>query len=48
VVPESLVDLGDLPPFPEVDNSMPVEEVLLLLRDRLEMLYERVAPEESP
>jgi hypothetical protein len=46
--PESLVDLGDLPPFPDIDNSMPVEEVLLLLRDRLEMLYERVVSEERP
>ncbi|MBZ0111649.1 MAG: cytochrome c family protein [Thermoanaerobaculia bacterium] len=48
IVSESLVDLGDLPPFPEIDNSMPVEEVLMLLRDRLEMLYERVVTEERP
>lgn len=31
-----------LPPFPEIDESMPLEEVLLRLKQRLELLYQRV------
>ena len=32
----------DLPPFPEVDASTPIEDVLLLLKERLEQLYDAV------
>ncbi len=36
----------DLPPFPEIDSSTPIEDVLLLLKERLEQLYDVVhAPE---
>lgn len=34
-----------LPPFPEIDESAPIEEVLLLLRERLRLLYRAVAGE---
>ena len=36
----------DLPPFPQIDDTTPVEDVLLLLRERLELLYRAVHPEE--
>ena len=32
----------DLPPFPEIDASTPVEDVLLMIQQRLEELYEAV------
>ena len=35
-----------LPPFPEIDDSTPVEDVLLLLKERLELLYRAVRGEE--
>ena len=34
-----------LPPFPEIDASTPVEEILLLLKERLELLYDAVRGE---
>ena len=34
-----------LPPFPEIDESTTVEEVLLLLKERLELLYRAVRKE---
>ncbi len=34
-----------LPPFPEIDDSTPVEDVLLLLKERLEQLYRAVRGE---
>lgn len=37
----------DLPPFPEIDEAAPIEEVLLLLRDRLRLLYRAVAGEST-
>ncbi|MDH3744079.1 MAG: hypothetical protein OES47_03135, partial [Acidobacteriota bacterium] len=32
----------DLPPFPQISESTPIEEILLVLRNRLRLLY-RVA-----
>lgn len=32
----------ELPPFPEIDDSTPVEEVLVILQRRLKLLYESV------
>ncbi|MCZ6507693.1 MAG: hypothetical protein O7A04_06560, partial [Acidobacteria bacterium] len=37
----------DLPPFPQIDDSTSIEDVLLLLRDRLRLLYRSVAPKEG-
>ncbi len=34
-----------LPPFPQIDNSTPIEQVLLLLKQRLELLYSAVRKE---
>ncbi len=34
----------DLPPFPEITESTPIEDVLLMLRERLARLYRAVAP----
>ncbi len=40
----------DLPPFPEIDESTPIEDVLLRLQERLRLLYRAVspAPEDLP
>lgn len=38
---EAAANLG-LPPFPEIDPTMPVEDILLLLKERLELLYQAV------
>lgn len=38
-----IVDL-ELPSFPEIDPTLPVEELMLLLAERLETLYQAVAP----
>ncbi len=35
-----------LPPFPEIDDATPIEEVLLLLKERLELLYGAVRGEQ--
>lgn len=38
-----------LPPFPDIPEGMPVEDVLLLLKQRLELLYRALYPQqESP
>ena len=34
----------DLPPFPEIDGSTSIEEVLLQLKNRLELLYRETGP----
>jgi hypothetical protein len=34
----------DLPPFPELDESTPIEDVLLRLQERLDLLYRAVSP----
>jgi hypothetical protein len=34
----------DLPPFPAIDESTPIEETLLRIQERLKVLYESVAP----
>ena len=36
---------GELPPFPEIDDTTAIEDVLLLLKDRLELLYRAVRRE---
>lgn len=38
----------DLPPFPEVDESASIDELLILLKKRLELLYEAVEPGSEP
>jgi len=43
---EASVNLG-LPPFPEIDPTMPVEEILLLVKERLELLYQAVGRGEA-
>lgn len=40
---KEVVDL-ELPSFPELDPTLPVEELLLLVAERLEVLYQSVAP----
>ncbi|MCG8455390.1 MAG: hypothetical protein MI919_03845, partial [Holophagales bacterium] len=40
---QSGVSPGDLPPFPEIADDTPVEEVLLLLGRQLELLYGAVS-----
>ena len=37
-----LPSVPGLPPFPQIDESTPVEEILLLLKRRLELLYQAV------
>ncbi len=46
-VTEEVLDLGPVPPFPVVDPDASVEEVLLILRQRLELLYGIVAAAEG-
>jgi len=38
----------ELPPFPEVDESAPPDELLILLKERLEQLYDAVEPGSEP
>lgn len=38
----------ELPPFPEVDESATTDELLILLKERLEQLYEAVEPGSEP
>ena len=38
----------ELPPFPEVDKSATTDELLILLKKRLEQLYEAVEPGSEP
>ncbi len=44
-LPATAVPIAGLPPFPEIDNSTSVEEILLLLKERLELLYNAVRKE---
>ncbi len=44
-LPATLVPLAGLPPFPEIDGSTTIEETLLLLKERLELLYNAVRKE---
>lgn len=37
----------DLPPFPEIDENTSIEETLILLKQRFELLYRKVYQEES-
>ncbi|MEM7353848.1 MAG: multiheme c-type cytochrome [Acidobacteriota bacterium] len=38
----------ELPPFPEVEEGTAIEDILRLLKDRLELLYRAVRPETTP
>lgn len=39
---------GRLPPFPELEDGTPIEDLLLFLRQRLERLYRQAPPPERP
>jgi len=43
-LPESVADSLELGPFPEIDESTPIEDALLLVKQRLDLLYASVAP----